>query len=133
MPHTVSPKPAASQSGFTVIHLLITLAIVAVVVAALVPFVRRVLATANDTNAQTDLITIGKAQFALHDSSGTYASSLTQLTTLPPGLAAGESSGHRFRIVASSRDTFLVEAAPVKPGVSGYKTCTINHQLTIGC
>ncbi len=132
------PQPAIStnaepQYGFALNRLLIGLAVLAVFIAALVPFVRRVLATANDTNAQTDLIAIGKAQLALHDSTGAYAASLPQLTRLSPQLAAGEANGHRFRIVSSSADTFLVEAAPIRPGITGYTTCTINQQLTIHC
>lgn len=131
------PVPSARHEPprrrFDLGRLLIGLAVFAVFLAALVPFVRRVLATANDTNAQTDLIAIGKAQLALHDSTGAYAASLAQLTALSPQLAAGESNGHRFRIVSSSADAFLVEAAPTRPGITGYTTCTINQQLTIHC
>ena len=133
------PQPVTStdrepqRHGFAFGRLLIGLAVLAVFLVALVPFVRRVLATANDTNAQTDLISIGKAQLALHDSTGAYAASLAQLTTLPPQLAAGESNGHRFRVVSSSTDAFLVQAAPTRPGITGYATCTINQLLTIHC
>jgi len=121
-----------SQRGFATGRLLIGLATLAIFIAALLPFLRRVRATANDTNAQTDLITIGKAQYDLHQKTGAYATSLTQLT-LTPQLASGASNGHTFRILTATTDSFLIEAAPTQPGASGYKTCTINQQLTIHC
>ena len=79
------------------------IAIIAVLIALLIPAVQRVRAAAQDSAAANDLMLIGKAEIAFHNSSGTYSGSLTALTTLPANIASGEADGHKFSILSSSR------------------------------
>jgi prepilin-type N-terminal cleavage/methylation domain-containing protein len=131
--HTAKARRLSSCSGFTLIELLVVIAIIAVLIALLVPAVRRVRAAAQDNAAANDLLLIGKAEVAYHNSAGTYSSTLTALTTLHANIASGEADGHNFSILSSSREAFVARSAPIEEGRTGLQTCTIDQTLHIGC
>ena len=80
---TARAKRLSSCSGFTLIELLVVIGIIAVLIALLLLAVQRARAAAQDRAAPNDLMLIGKAEIAFHNSVGAYSSTLTALTTLP--------------------------------------------------
>jgi prepilin-type N-terminal cleavage/methylation domain-containing protein len=131
--HSAKTRKLPSVAGFTLIELLVVIAIIAVLIALLLPAVQRVRIAAQDNAASNDLMLIGKAQITYRETTGTYSSTLTALTTLPANIASGEADGHRFSVLSSSREAFVVQSAPIEPGRTGRQTCTIDQTLHISC
>jgi type II secretory pathway pseudopilin PulG len=109
------------------------IAIIAVLIALLIPAVQRVRAAAQDGAAANNLMLIAKGEIAFHNAEGTYSDSLAALTTLPANIASGKADGHKFSILSSSREAFVAQSTPITLGKTGLQSCTIDQILHIGC
>ncbi len=122
-----------NEAGFTLIQLLVVIAIIGVLIALLFPAVWSARNAAYDAAAQRDLLLIGKAEMAYHEDEGTYADALAELTALPANILSGEADGHRFSIVSATPQGFVAQSTPVDPTRTGRKTCRIDQTLAISC
>jgi len=114
-------------SGFTLVELMIVIAVIAVIAAIAVPNLIAARKTANEAAAIGSLRTLVTAQtmFRESDKDGNgadYAGTLTQLGTyrlIDPTLASGTKQGYDFEIGVATAYDWNVQAYPVSPGRSG--------------
>ena len=119
--------------GFSLIELLIVIAIILILVGIAVPMYDKIQMNARETGAIGDIEAINKAQLNYHlGPSGKYAASLPELcgtaggssgaakaAELSGNICSGESHGYVFTINSTSNDTYSIDARPKTPGSSG--------------
>jgi type IV pilus assembly protein PilA len=118
-----------SDRGFTLIELMIVIAIIAIIAAIALPNLIEARKGANETAAIGALRTIGTAQHLFReadrdkDNVEDYASSLAELgnagALVDAVLAAGTKQGYVFQIVQGDRYSWSATANPAAPGKSG--------------
>jgi prepilin-type N-terminal cleavage/methylation domain-containing protein len=129
------------QKGFSLIELLIVVAIILIIAAIAIPNLLRSKMAANEASAVGSLRTINTACVTYSITYGGFPASLTVLGGEGNGasptstlaqlidntLAANSKSGYSFTFVAGSVDTsgnidsYTVSAAPSNPGVTGLR------------
>jgi len=114
------------QAGFTLIEIMIVIAIIVVIAAIAIPAVLRSRVTANEASAITSLKTINWATITYKATNAVYPSNLTDLSTCDPSyidsvLASGSKQGYNFSLV-STNSTFSVTAVPTVPNITGVRT-----------
>ena len=118
-----------NKKGFTLIEILIVIAILAILTMIAIPNILRVRMSANDAIAQTTLKTISKAIEQFLISNSTYPASVDELTTAtPPYLNQDYFIGTRAGFTYSSTltpGTYSIVATPVSVGQSGTTIFTI--------
>lgn len=115
-----------SLTGFTLIEIMIVVAIIVVIAAIAIPAVLRSRVTANEASAITSLKTINWATITYKATNAVYPSNLTDLSTCDPSyidsvLASGTKQGYNFSLV-STNSTFSVTAVPTVPNITGVRT-----------
>ena len=119
----MTPASDRSGRGFSLVELMIVLALIGILVALVVPRMLESRASANETSAIGSLKTLGtaEAQFREADSDQDkiqdYAANLMELSTysmIDNVLAGGVKSGYRFGLSGSTYD-WRATAVPVNP------------------
>ncbi len=123
----VSPvKKRSSLTGFTLVEIMIVVAIIVALVAIAVPGILRQRMTANEATAVTSLKTICWAAITYRTSNPVYPACLTDLNTTPPAyidpiLASGIKQGYLFNLTGDA-NYFNATAVPQTPNISGVRT-----------
>jgi type IV pilus assembly protein PilE len=103
-----------NRGGFTLLELLITLAIVAIIAAVAVPAYNQRVAEARQTGARRNLMSLAQMQEMYRFQNGTYTAAMDDLRTL--GWTndtgnPGDVGRYEFSITASSATAFTIQAA----------------------
>ena len=148
----------AAESGFTLIELMVVMALIGILLAIAFARYEGMRARANETSAASSLHTIAAAQwtFALTCGHDKYATTLPALAQPIPATGQGflspdltsadqiEHSGYLFQMTAKPLDDampscsgvpvaqgYAVTADPVKPGVSGNRFFAVNTDRVV--
>lgn len=132
-----------NRAGFSLIELLIVIAIILIILAVALPKLTRARTFAQEMAAQKAISTIHTAQTQYYSQYGGYATSLTQLgppTNGAPGangaelidrdLASGDKGGYKFTLTQTPTG-YAIAAAPTQFGTSGTHTYFSDQSMAI--
>jgi type II secretory pathway pseudopilin PulG len=109
--------------GFSLLELLIIVAVILIVATIAIPSLLRSRQVANENSAVANLRTISNAQATYLSSSGGYYGSISHLVSealLDERFAGGGFSGYNYTIIASAFD-FTALATPISPTTGRYE------------
>ena len=116
------------STGFTLIELMIVIAIIAIIAAIAIPNLIEARKGANETAAISTMRSIASAQHLFReadrdkDDVEDYANALTELGNvklIDEILSSGTKQGYAYRIVDADRFSWSATASPLSPGKSG--------------
>jgi prepilin-type N-terminal cleavage/methylation domain-containing protein len=117
-----------SAKGFTLVELMIVIAVIAILAAVVVPHFGEELKLAHETAAVQQIKTIQAMQAQFYSQFGHFAGNLTELGPPPPGaglisktLAEGKRSGYLFEI-RGNPGGYTLTAVPETFGKSGRRS-----------
>jgi type IV pilus assembly protein PilA len=127
-------RPRQPNKGFTLIEILIVMAIILVIAAIAIPNFGRQLMAAHESAVIQQIGTLHQAEAQYYSQFGDYAGSLTQLgpptsgtagpaaaDIIPEGLADGHASGYVWTLTASPTG-YAISAVPERFGNTGSRT-----------
>jgi len=115
---------ATRRNGFTLIELMIVVAIIAIILAVAIPNLLRSRAHANEASAVYNLRAIVSAQSAFHAAQNAYTPDFADLTSATPPFLSGEWSSTRNGydyVLGGTADNFTVNANAQAYGVTGMR------------
>lgn len=137
-------KSRASERGFSLIELLIVIAIILIILAVALPKLNQAKMNAYEMAAVSEIQTIHKAETLYMSQFGKYATTLAELgppsggstpgpssaDLIPSGLATGDSSGYTFTLTGTPQG-YTVTALPKSFGSTGRRTFYSDQTLVI--
>mgnify|MGYP003572021526 CR=1 FL=1 len=113
-----------TNKGFTLIELMIVVAIIAIIAAIAIPNLLRSRMQSNESSAIGNLRTVVGSQVAYHAANYVYTASFDDLTTASPAFLDGDwtgtKSGYDFTL-GGDADGFTCNADPSTMGTTGSK------------
>ena len=123
-----------ARAGFSLIELLIVIAIILVILTVALPKLNNAVRSARETGAVKAITTIHTAEVQFYSSYGRFAASMQELGPPASGaegpgaaglierdLATGEKGGYKFTLSATTTG-YTISAVPTQFGSSGSKT-----------
>lgn len=124
--------------GFTLVEVMIVVAIIALLAAIAIPNLLRARHNANESAAIASLRTMVSAfeSFRAAQTPPTYPAALTDLSDATPPyadatLTDGERQGYTFTLNSADTDTYAITATPVTSGVTGTRVFTVDESGVI--
>jgi type IV pilus assembly protein PilA len=139
----ISMRPKNRRRGFSLIELLIVIAIILVIVTVAVPQYNKQMMSAHETAAIGAIQTIHAVETQYYSQFGRYATSLTELGPPASGaagpnaadlisgdFAGGKKSGYLFTVAATPTG-YAITAVPEQFGGSGRRTFYSDQTLVV--
>lgn len=140
LPDRISHRPRQHQNrreaGFSLIELLIVVAIILVLLGIMLPQVNKIRMNGNETRAIAEVRTLNLAQTQFSSQFGRFANSLSELGPatgggaegpsasglIPGDLAKGVSNGYNFALTGTNGASYTIIATPAAYGSTGRRT-----------
>src|SRR6266404_495798 len=120
------------QNGFTLVELVVVIAIIAILIGLLMPAVQKVREAANKEHAISHLRLIHAAEMSFFNSHGAYSGSLDELglggefQCSDPACTARQNNGYFFEInLGNSGQSFSATGRPAVVGKTGSAKCLV--------